>query len=123
MELKIKIELLEADVWSFVKDKSIPPDGVKIEGPIGTQLCAPGSPPVATYLLITITTLGLFAAGVAKEVIVKTAADWIAEYLRRHKTKRARINDRDAHSETMARIIREEIETGSESDQIGKGDE
>jgi hypothetical protein len=123
MERTIKIELIEADVWSFVKDKTVPPDGIKIEGPIGTQLCGPDSHPMATYLLITITSLGGLAVEVAKEVVVKAAADWIAKYLTNHKTKRARINGRNADSKTMARIIRKEIKPRRKHRQVGKGED
>ena len=129
--IEIKIELLEADTWSFIKDRDVPPEGVTIEGPIGTQVCSHGSPPIPPHLLITFTNAAATAVGgaivaVAKDVLVKKAkkaADWITDYLAKHKAKRTRINKRNANAETMAQIIREELGVGHEDDQIGKGED
>jgi hypothetical protein len=122
MELKIKIELLEADIWSFVKDKTAPPDGIKIEGPIMTQVCSHGGPIIPPYLEVAISTAGLFALKAvgeiaykaAKDLLAKKAADWLVKYLARHNTKRARINGRDGKPKKMGRILREEIKIGED---------
>lgn len=114
MQRTIKVELLEADIWSIIKDRSAPPEGIKIEGPISTALHGVDAPKIAEYLVITVSYVGVFAAGVARDVLAEKAKQWITDFLARHKAKRTRINGREANPDTVAQIIREEIEIGKD---------
>ncbi len=117
MPIQLKIELLSADVWSLMRDKSERPDGMTIEGPICTSLNSPSAPHIPPYILVVITTAGAIAVGAAKAAMTDLAKEriknWLAEFLIRAKTKRARINGREVETPAdIERVLSEEIEIG-----------
>ena len=103
MHRELKIDLVEADIHSFIADKGTPPNGVIIKGPICTSLNAPGAPSVAAFLLVTVPT----------SIAINLVSNWLYDHLMQRRAKRVRINGREPKDKAeFDRIIREEIEVG-----------
>ena len=102
MQRQIRIDLLSVDDHSIIMDQGPFPDGITIKGPISTALFSEGAAAVPMFIVVT------FAIPIATSV----AAAFLYDYLKKHKTKRIRIEREEIifNRGEIERIVRERLE-------------
>ena len=102
MQRELRIDLLDVDVFSLMRDKGSPPAGVTVQGPTATSLNCDGAEVQRMFIVMYL----------ALPIATGVLANFIYEYLSKHKAKRIRIDRTEINFDRgeIERVVREKLD-------------